>query len=167
MALGDLIHHSLDETTKTIATMLSRPNNLGIEFRPIRLRTRPETALLAVFVQGPADEKSVRIRLPEPLLQAVREQPDTGPVCPQDLDGILPAPRLRTVKDLTEAIRGILDGDTALFFHEAQAQFWCRQRAPVPAPPSAERKASRAKSSSAKTWPRTAPSYECGCEMRL
>lgn len=118
MALGESIPHSLDETTKAIATLLSWPNNLGIEFRPVRLRTRPETALLAVFVRGLVDEESVRLRVMEPLVRASREQPEV--VLPQHLDGLLPAPRLRTVQDLSEAVRGILEGCTALFFHETQ-----------------------------------------------
>jgi hypothetical protein len=97
MALGDLIPRSLDETTKAIAATLSWPNNLGIELRPVRLRTRPETALLAVFVQGVADEERVRSRVLEPLVRAVLEHPEAGPLLPQHLDG-----------------------GTALFFHEAQ-----------------------------------------------
>lgn len=135
MALGDSIPGSLDETTTAIATMLSWPNNLGVELRPIRMRTRPETALLAVFVQGLTDEEVVRVRVMEPLVRAALEQPEATQLLPQHLGGILPAPRLRIVTQMSEAVRGILDGSTALFFDGVQEAVLVQTEGPATRPP--------------------------------
>lgn len=132
--LADAIPSSLQEASAAVATILHWPSNLGIEFRPVRLQTQPATELLVLFVQGLADEELVRRLAIEPLEQAILQRPGSGRIMPVMLPDILAAPRMRMVRELSDAIRGVLEGDTALFFDGAGEAMLIATRAPVARP---------------------------------
>jgi hypothetical protein len=132
--LADSIPSSLPEASAAVATLLHWPNNLGIEFRPVRLQTQPETDLLALFVHGLADDELVRRLVIEPLEQVVLQRPGIGRIMPAVLPDILAAPRMKIVQELPGAIRGVLEGDTAVFFDGAAEAAVIATRAPVTRP---------------------------------
>lgn len=119
-SLDDQIPSSLAETTAALATALHCPDNLGIEFRPLRLRTRPETDLLISFIQGVADEASVRQQVTEPLVRLAQQPTAVGRISPEEMHGLLPALRVCTIHRISQAVDGMLEGDTALFFGGTQ-----------------------------------------------
>lgn len=132
MGVEPLVSHipsSLQEAKAAIAALLHWPNNLGIEFREIHLQTQPQTDLLAVFVNGVADEAFVQKWVMEPLGQVVPQRPGVGRLLPETLNGILPAPRMRIVKEFSAIIRGVLEGATALLFDGAPEAILVETRA--------------------------------------
>lgn len=97
--------------------VLHCPENLGIQFRTLRLRNRAATPVLALYILGLADEELIRHRILEPLERA----PDLGeshPV-PRDLMNILPAARIQVVERSEEVLQQVLEGGTALFIEGA------------------------------------------------
>lgn len=118
----------------TVATILHWPNNLGVEFCSVRLRTQPETDILAVFIRGLADEELVRVRVTEPLERMATQQPGLGRLTPGTLQGVLPLPWMLVVNDLSKAISEVLEGATALFFDGTAAAVLVRTEGAVTRP---------------------------------
>lgn len=112
----DRIPAGLDEAQAAMASLLHWPRNLGVEMRMLRLRTRPETRLLVVFMRGLADEELVRLWALDPLQRLALERPETGRLTPDLCEQILPAVRLRTVNRMPEAVDAVLEGATLLIF---------------------------------------------------
>lgn len=113
--LVDSIPSSLGQTAAAVAAALRWPDNLGIQFRHIRLPTQPQQEVVAVFVYGLADEEAIRVTIIEPLTRSTTEQK----LSPERLRQLLTAPRLQSTTSLSEAIRGVLEGATALFLDGA------------------------------------------------
>lgn len=131
---SDRISSSLAGTQANVAAVLHWPDNLGIEFRRLRLPTRPETDLLVVFARGLADEERVRLWAIEPLERLALHKPNSGRLGPDDIQSLLPAPRLRNVNSISAAVRGVLDGGTALFCEGADEAVLIETQAPIPRP---------------------------------
>lgn len=110
---------SLCEAEAAIAKALHWPSNLGVELARHTLLTRPETEFLAVFIRGLADDELIRARVIDPLHRFALEKPDTTAFSPTVIKGVLGAPRLEFVTELSAAVEGVLEGATALFFDGA------------------------------------------------
>jgi hypothetical protein len=109
---GARIPASLDDVKATLGATLHCPDNLGIIFRPLRLRHNPQTRLMALFITGLADEELIRLWAIEPL-----ERIPTLPAAPRahELMELISAPRTQVVRRTDAVIEAVLRGETALF----------------------------------------------------
>ncbi|HYF94043.1 MAG TPA: spore germination protein [Symbiobacteriaceae bacterium] len=126
------LRSSLTGIQAQMADILHWPENIGVEFRPLSLPTQPVTELLAVFLPGLADEALVRACVIEPVVNLDIGTIGNQRVTTDILLRRLPAPGLSEADDLSLAVKGVLEGATALFLDGARSAILVRTVDPGP-----------------------------------
>ncbi|MFZ5825290.1 MAG: Ger(x)C family spore germination protein [Bacillota bacterium] len=94
------IPSSIAAARAAVAEALHWPNNLGVQLRTLRPGSGGTVELLAVFIQGLADEELIRLRILEPLERFSLRGLERKSLTPAELQAALTAPRIHALTRL-------------------------------------------------------------------